>query len=178
MTRFEFNKIENDYSRALDSVRYLSELYLTLKDLLNINNPNKKHGPAKFAYNYGRDDSTGVVTVFPGSVKTFDIVQRGGYRSPEDWVYESFPNGVGWMHPYDIKSLPEVLKLVKRLKKVADYKFTRASEAMTLAYAEQSKGLENDPVDTLQKIINYTSVVGHDDKVLVKEFLKGKGIEV
>lgn len=26
--------------------------------------------------------------------------------------------------------------------------------------------------------INYTSVVGHDDKVLVKDYLKGKGIEV
>lgn len=178
MTQFEFNKIENDYSRALDSVRYLSKLYLTLKDLLNINNPNKKHGPAKFAYSYERNDSTGVVTVFPGSVKTFDIVWRGGYESPEDWVYESFPNGVGWTHPYDIKALPEVLKLVKHLKKVADYRLTQADKAMTLAYAEQSKGLENDPVATLQKIIEYTSVVGDDDKMLVKEFLREKCVEV
>ena len=173
MTRIEYDNLQYKYTMAQTTVTYLAMLHKSLKDLLN---PSK--ASMKFDYSCKKHCNLPPVKVYPEKIETFEINQFGGYGAPEDWVYESFTDGTGWLHKYPIKDLPKIIRHVKKLRKIADRKFTEAQEVFYDAIHQCQKGFENDTASKLRDVLDTYYFVKSEDKQEILNFLEKHNIKL
>ena len=178
MTKLEYETLIVKENAALRTLQYVSTLYYTLKDLLNFDKLPKNRELVKFKYTYKDYDAKKLVKFTPSTIKSFEITIWRGYDAPEDWIYNAFPGGAGWMSVYTIEQLPEILKITKGLIKQANRRFSEAEKAADAArkICYEGEGLKDDPLTDIRNLIEYSSIP-NTNKEEIKKYLKSHGIE-
>lgn len=176
MTKFEYDKLGEEYRIWESRNSAVSNLYNTLKDLTNLNYKDSLtdflnddlltkdyHHESHRNKSYCRD----VVRLF---VKDFETFKFNVYGT-DNWVWNQIgvtPNVV-----FTKKDLPALLKKLKQLKKVTVRELQKAEKEY---FSVNVNELELDPKSDLKNLLN--SYCDSHIKVRILKFLEKEGVEL
>lgn len=176
MTKFEYDKLGEEYKIWERRNTAVSNLYNTLKDMANLNykdsltdffNENlltkDYHHESHRNKSYCRD----VVRLF---VKDFETFKFNVYGT-DNWIWnqlEVTPNVV-----FTKKDLPGLLKKLKQLKKVVCKELQKTEKEY---FSVNVNTLELDPKSALKKLLDL--YCDSHTRVRIQEFLEKEGVEL
>lgn len=176
MTKYEYDKLGEEYRIWEGRNSAVSNLYNTLKDLANLNYKDSltdffNDGLLTKDYYHeshrNKSDYRNVVRLF---VKDFEAFKFGVYGT-DNWVWNQL--GVTPKDVFTKKDLPVFLKKLKQLKKVVCKELQKTEKEY---FSVNVNELELDPKSDLKKLLNL--YCDPCTRVRILKFLEKEGVEL